>query len=56
MQEKFNDTREEQIEDLFVEDTTEEHVMAPTPAVRIVRFDNSDRPSGSETRPLQSFL
>ena len=56
MQEKYTDTRDEQIEDLFVEDTTEEQVMAPTPAVRIVRFDNSDRPSGSETRPLQSIL
>ncbi|MGB1872408.1 MAG: hypothetical protein ACPH8C_05450 [Candidatus Puniceispirillaceae bacterium] len=56
MQEKYSDTREELIEDLFADDTNEEHVGAPIPAVKIVHFDSSDRPADSETRPLRSFL
>ena len=46
MQDKYSDTRDELIEDLFADDTTD----------RIVHFDSSDRPADSETRPLRSFL
>ena len=56
MQDKVNDTREELIDDLFADDATDEHVSAPVPAIKIVHFDNSDRPANSETRPLRSFL
>ena len=56
MQEKFSNTREELIDDLFADDATDEHVSAPVPAIKIVHFDNSDRPADSETRPLRSFL
>ena len=55
MQDKYSDTRDELIEDLFADDTTDEHANAPVPAIRIVHFDSSDRPADSETRPLRSF-
>lgn len=56
MQDKYTDSREELIEDLFADDTIEDHASATVLAIKIVHFDNSDRPADSEIRPLRSFL
>jgi hypothetical protein len=60
MQDKYIDTGDQMIEDLFVEIADDAQDTAVTtashPVIRIVRFDDSDRPVDSETRPLRSFL
>lgn len=56
MQDKFFDTDDQLIEDLFIETDDDNGNDAAVPAIQIVRFDENDRPAGSETRPLSSFL
>jgi len=60
MQDKHIDTGNQLIEDLFsdmVEETDEMTAAVPAqPVIRIVHFDDSDRPVASEARPLHSFL
>jgi len=60
MQDKFIDTGDQLIEDLFADiaDDTQDVAEAAVaqPAIQIVHFDDSDQPADSETRPLRSFL
>ena len=60
MQEKLIETGDQMIEDLFADiadDAQNQIKAAPAqPMIRIVHFDDSDKPAGSETRPLRSFL
>ena len=60
MQDKFIDTGDQLAVDLFADiadETADMAAAAPSQvAIRIVHFDDSDRPADSETRPLRSFL
>jgi len=60
MQDKFIDTADQLIADLFAADADEAQDIADTaaslPAIQIVHFDESDQPAEIETRPLHSFL
>ena len=60
MQDKFIDTGDQLVRDLFADIADETADMADAApsqvAIRIVHFDDSDRPVDSETRPLHSFL
>ena len=56
MQDKFFDTDDKAIEELVDTMSGDEHVAKAVPAIEIVHFDEQDRPTASETRPLSSFL
>ena len=56
MLDKFFDTDDQLIDDLFAETAEDDGKTEPVPAIQIVRFDEHDRPAASETRPLSSFL
>lgn len=56
MLDKFFDTDEQLIEDVFTETDEDNGNGAAVPAIQIVQFDDNDRPAASETRPLSSFL
>ena len=60
MQDKFIDTGNQLIEDLSADIADDPQDMTGAtvaqPAIQIVHFDDSDRPSDSETRPLRTFL
>ena len=55
MQDKFFDTDDQQVEDLFADITEEDGKGTHVPAIKIVHFDEQDRPATSETRLLSSF-
>ena len=56
MQDKFIDTGDQLVGDLFADiadETADMAAAAPSQvAIRIVHFDDSDRPADSETRPF----
>ena len=56
MLDKFYDTEDQLVDDLFAETGEDEGKAEPVPAIQIVQFDDNDLPAASETRPLSSFL
>ena len=56
MQDKFFDTEDQAVESLIDGMTGDEHNAEAVPAIKIVHFDEQDRPAASETRLLSSFL
>ena len=56
MHEKFFDTEDQAVESLIDGMTGDEHNAEAVPAIKIVHFDEQDRPAASETRLLSSFL
>ena len=56
MHNKFFDTDDQIIEAIADQMSVEETAAEAVPAIEIVHFDEQDRPTASETRPLSSFL
>ena len=56
MQDKTFDIDDHAIEILAVTAPGDKNVADAVPAIEIVHFDEQDRPTASETRPLSSFL
>jgi hypothetical protein len=56
MQDKFFDTDDQIIETIADGLRGEETAAEAVPAIKIVQFDEQDRPAASETRLLSSFL
>ena len=56
MQDKFFNTDDQAIEELVDGISGDETNAETVPAIKIVHFDEQDRPAASETRLLSSFL
>ena len=56
MQDKFFETTDKAIETMADGMSRDEAVANSVPAIKIVHFDEQDRPAESETRLLSSFL
>ena len=56
MQDKIFDTDDQPIEEMVDGMFGDENATKSVPAIEIVHFDEQDRPTASETRPLSSFL
>ena len=56
MNNKFFDTDDQIIETMANGLSDEETTADAVPAIKIVHFDEQDRPAASETHPLSSFL
>ena len=56
MQNKLFDTDDQAIEVMADGVSRDETVANAVPAIKIVHFDEQDRPAASETRLLSSFL
>ncbi len=56
MQDKTFDIDDHAIEILADNAPGDKNVADAVPAIEIVHFDEQDRPTASETRPLSSFL
>ena len=56
MQDKAFITDDRAIEIMADSASSDKKVADAVPAIEIVHFDEQDRPTASETRPLSSFL
>ena len=56
MQDKAFNTDDHAIEIMTESAPGDTNVADAVPAIEIVHFDEQDRPTASETRPLSSFL
>ena len=56
MQDKAFITDDRAIEIMADSAPSDKNVADAIPAIEIVHFDDQDRPTASETRPLSSFL
>ena len=56
MQDKVYNTDDYAIEIMADSAPSDKNVTDAVPAIEIVHFDEQDRPTASETRPLSSFL
>ena len=56
MQDKTFNIEDHAIEVLAANAPSDKNLADAVPAIEIVHFDEQDRPTASETRPLSSFL